>query len=117
MSLNQPSVATVEREGEAVTVTPLGSYAAAYETGLLKELSELLDRLVEQEGCRELRLDLAHLNFTCASFRALLIGLHKKLAQRGGRLVAVNLSPTIYQQFDRLRLTKLIDLRQADSSE
>jgi anti-sigma B factor antagonist len=56
-------------------------------------------------------MDLGNVTYLNSSALGLLLRLHKRLRDRGGRLVVSNLAPQVYEVFEVTRLNTLLDIR------
>jgi anti-anti-sigma factor len=70
-------------------------------------------RLRGERKQHHLLLDLSEVRLPSAGGLGALVGLHKKLRQRGGRLVLLNVQPWTYEVFALTRLTEVLDVRVA----
>lgn len=72
------------------------------------------DELTEVATCAgpaELRLDFTGVDYFGSLVLAKLVGLHKRMAQAGGRLLVVNLEPHLFELFQVTRLATLLSVR------
>jgi len=58
-------------------------------------------------------LDLSRVRLPTAGGLGALVGLHKQIRDRGGRLVLLNVQPWAYEVFAVTRLTEVMDVRAA----
>ncbi len=61
-----------------------------------------------QEKC--LVLNFEHVQFMSSAFLGLLVKVHKRVIEAGGRLQLYNLDPKIYKVFEITKLTKVFDI-------
>jgi anti-sigma B factor antagonist len=80
---------------------------------MAKELFALADTL----GTRELRLDFGNVEYLQSSALGKLVGLAKKIATAGGRLVLCNIHDDVYKAFTVTNLDKLFTIERVKSSE
>jgi anti-sigma B factor antagonist len=83
----------------------------AFEEGNLQRVSEQLVRLAEDLTGQELHLDLDSVKYLGSMGLAKLVALHKKVRARDGRLVLVNVDPSVLEVFQITHLHKVLDLR------
>jgi anti-anti-sigma factor len=74
-------------------------------------VEEHLLALVGSFPAGRLELDLGNVTYLNSSALRLLLRLHKRLRDRGGRLVVANLAPQVYEVFEVTRLHTLLDIR------
>jgi anti-anti-sigma factor len=70
-----------------------------------------LDRLVKAVGQRLLYVDLGQVRWLTSEQIGGLVGLHQRLRAQGGHLILGQVNPFVYEVFDRMRLTRLLDIR------
>ena len=70
-----------------------------------------LGRLVEAVGQRDLYVDCSQVRWLTSGQIGGLVGLHKRLRARGGHLILGRVNPSVYEVFDRMQLTRLLDIR------
>ena len=70
-----------------------------------------LGRLVEAVGQRQLYVDLGQVRWLTSGQIGGLVGLHKRLRAQGGHLILSRVNPFVYGVFDRMQLTRLLDIR------
>jgi hypothetical protein len=68
-------------------------------------------RLVDTVGQRNLYVDFDQVPGLTSGQIGGLLGLHKRLRVRGGHLILGRVNPSLYEVFDRMRLTRLLDIR------
>ena len=73
----------------------------------------LRERLVEliEAGRHNLALDLGNVRFLTSTLIEALLGLHRQLKPRGGRISLHNLTPPVAEVIAVLRLTDVLDVR------
>jgi hypothetical protein len=67
--------------------------------------------LVDTVGQRNLYVDFDQVPGLTSGQIGGLLGLHKRLRARGGHLILGRVNPSLYEVFDRMRLTRLLDIR------
>jgi anti-sigma B factor antagonist len=77
----------------------------------IQELGRELFRLVEVDGCRNLLLNFASVDFLSSAALGKLITLNKKVRMHGGKLMLSNLRPEILSVFALTRLCELFDIK------
>jgi anti-anti-sigma factor len=70
-----------------------------------------LCRLVEAVGQRQLYVDFSQVRWLTSEQIGGLVGLHQRLRAQGGHLILGRVNPFVYEVFDRMRLTRLLDIR------
>ncbi len=70
-------------------------------------------RLPDEPAAVRLYLDLSGVRIPTAGALGSLIGLHRDLRARGGRLVLLNVQPLAFEVFTITRLTEVLDVRAA----
>ena len=75
---------------------------------------ERLFSLIEEVQQTQLSLDFGNVNFISSLGLAMLLALHKRLAESGRRLAIVNLQPLVYEVFSVTRLNTMLDVRQQE---
>ncbi len=78
---------------------------------------ERLLRLADELGPRGLHLDLAAVRFLSSTGLGKLVGLHHRVAARGGRLTLTRVSPLVYEVFEITRLVRLLDVHRGGDAE
>ena len=77
----------------------------------VQDLGEQLFRLVEEQGQRNLHLDLSDVRFVPSMGLGKLVALNKKVRGVGGHLALVNVPASVYEAIQATRLDKLLDVR------
>jgi anti-anti-sigma factor len=62
---------------------------------------------------RAVVLNLAEVSFLTAGGLGKLVALHKELLARGGSLILCNVDAEVYQVFELVRLTEVLDVRRS----
>jgi anti-anti-sigma regulatory factor len=70
-----------------------------------------LRRLVDTVGQRQLYVDFSQVQRLTSGQIGGLVGLHKRLRARGSFLILGWVNPFVYEVFDRMQLTRLLDIR------
>lgn len=91
----------ISREGNQVVLTPQQDIVASVSAEIRKLLKEQID-----QGCKELVLDMQHVEMIDSMGIGLLIAAHNSLNKNGGELKAINLSQDLMSLFKNMRLDK-----------
>ena len=75
-------------------------------------VEQQLNHLIEPQDRRKLFLDFTNVTFFASRGVVLLLSIRKKLESMGGQLILANLSPSVLDVFQTLRLDKVFDIRQ-----
>ncbi len=78
---------------------------------MINQIGERLGELIETEDGRRILLDFDKVEHLSSAALGMLITLNKKLSERNGRLVLVNIRPQIYEVFKITRLNKLFNIQ------
>lgn len=100
------------RDLEDGTLVKLSNRDLSKET--LPVLVEDLIELVMESGRPNLYLDLENIRLMASVVLGKMVALNTQLGGRGGRLILVNVDPSVYQQFQATRLTEVLDVRRAE---
>jgi len=76
----------------------------------IRELEAALLSAVQKNEDRKLVLNFEHVQFMSSAFLGLLVKVHKRVIEAGGRLQILNLDPKIYKIFEITRLTNVFDI-------
>lgn len=76
----------------------------------IRELQESLLKVVEENEDKKLILNFSNVQFMTSALLGLLVRIHKKVREAGGRLQLSNLDPNIYKVFEITQLTKVFDI-------
>ncbi len=78
---------------------------------MINQIGERLSELADAEDNPRILLDFDHVEHLSSAALGMLITLNKKLSERNGRLVLVNIRPQIYEVFKITRLNKLFNIQ------
>lgn len=78
--------------------------------GQIRELQEAFRAVIEKNEDKKLVLNFANVTFMTSAVLGLLIRIHKKVCESGGRLQLSNLDPNIRKVFEITQLTKVFDI-------
>ena len=78
------------------------------EEGHIKELEESIMSVVEKR--QNMLLDFCNVRFMSSAFLGLLVKIHKRICERGGKLELCNIKPEIYKVFEITQLNKVFDI-------
>jgi anti-anti-sigma factor len=78
----------------------------------IRDLEADLMSIIANTGEKKLILDFEHVHFMSSAFLGLLVKVHKRVIDVGGRLQLYNLDPKIRKIFEITRLTKVFDIVQ-----
>jgi anti-anti-sigma factor len=109
MDLNEP-VITVGY-GTDVTIATFNEPTILDEPQIRELEAELLS-IIASNGEKRLILDFEHVHFMSSAFLGLLVKVHKRVIEAGGRLQLYNLDPKIHKIFEITKLTKIFDIVQ-----
>lgn len=73
------------------------------------EIRDKVDRKFYKSACKDMVVDFSDVTFMDSSGIGLLIGRYKNVKEKGGKMYAVNLNPSIKRMFDMAGLRKIID--------
>ena len=76
----------------------------------IRDLQESLLKVVEENEDKKLILNFSNVQFMTSALLGLLVRIHKKVREAGGRLQLSNLDPNIYKVFEITQLTKVFDI-------
>jgi anti-sigma B factor antagonist len=103
---------TAHRLGD-LTVIEMNT-PALMDPRIIDAISQALNRLVEEENCRQIVLDLERVQFVSSQALGLIITLHRKLnGLRHSSLVLCGLSPRFVELLSITRLDRLLTIRQS----
>jgi len=83
--------------------------------GVIQEAGVELYRLVEDQRCCRLLLDLGTLDYVASMGLGKLIVLNKKATSGGGKLVLCNMNSSVREAFHLAKLDRLFDIRDWDA--
>lgn len=76
----------------------------------IRKLQESFQAVIEKNDNKRLVLNFANVRFMTSAFLGLLIRIHKKVCESGGRLQLSNLDSNIHKVFEITQLTKVFDI-------
>jgi anti-anti-sigma factor len=76
----------------------------------IRRLERALLPIVRQNEQRRLVLNFQNVRFMSSSFLGLLVKVHKRVIELGGRLQLFNLDPKIHKVFEITQLVKIFDI-------
>jgi anti-sigma B factor antagonist len=76
----------------------------------IRQLRESLEPVVERNDDGEIILNFANVQFMSSAVLGLLVRIHKRISERGGRLRLVNLDPSLRKVFEITQLTRIFDI-------
>jgi anti-sigma B factor antagonist len=95
--------------GTDVTIATFGAEAILEEQQFRELEAELLS-IVQQNEQKKLILNFENVQFMSSAFLGLLVKVHKRVIEAGGRLQLYNLDPQIHKVFEITKLTKVFDI-------
>jgi len=104
----EQSSVTVERGTDTTFVTL--NEERIVEPAQIASLSDAILPVAEDLGERKLVLNFGNVQFMSSAVLGLVIRIHKKVAEQGGRLEIWNLEPKLRQVFEITRLTEILDI-------
>ena len=78
--------------------------------GHIKELQESILSIVEQAKRRDMLMDFCNIQYMSSAFLGLLVKIHKRISERGGKLELCNINPQIYKIFEITQLNKVFEI-------
>jgi len=79
----------------------------------IKKLEAALTPVITRNEEKKLVLNFENVRFMSSAFLGLLVKVHKRVIEAGGRLQLMNLDPKIYKVFEITQLTKIFDIVRA----
>ena len=76
----------------------------------IRELQESFKSIIEKNQDKELILNFANVKFMTSALLGLLVRVHKKVCELGGRLRLSNLDPNLRKVFEITQLTKIFEI-------
>jgi anti-sigma B factor antagonist len=80
------------------------------EEAQIRELQRSLEPVIEKNKDNQLVLNFANVNFMTSAMLGLLVRIHKRVNERGGRLELRNLDKNLYKLFQITQLTKVFNI-------
>jgi anti-anti-sigma factor len=110
----QPKESRMKVEyGRDVTLVTLDTEVILEEQQIRRLKGELLS-VVKRNEDKRLILNFENVRFMSSAFLGLLVKVHKRLIEAGGRLQLCHLDPKIYKVFEITRLTKVLEILQPE---
>ena len=76
----------------------------------ISRLRESLEPVIEKNQEGQLLLNFVNVRFMTSAMLGLLVRVHKKVSERGGKLKLCNVTPGIRKVFEITKLTKVFDI-------
>ena len=76
----------------------------------IRELKEALEPIIEKTEDNKLILNFSNVNFMTSALLGLLVRVHKKVCESGGRVQLTNLDSNLHRIFEITQLTKVFDI-------
>jgi anti-sigma B factor antagonist len=76
----------------------------------ITKIRESLEPVIERNQDGQLLLNFVNVKFMTSAMLGLLVRVHKKVSERGGRLRLCNVAPGIRKVFEITKLTKIFDI-------
>jgi len=76
----------------------------------IKELREALEAVIEKNESKKLILNFVNVKFMTSAVLGLLVRVHKKVVELGGKLQLSNLNSNLRRVFEITQLTKVFDI-------
>jgi anti-anti-sigma factor len=76
----------------------------------IRGLQESFKEVIEKNDGKKLILNFDNVNFMTSAFLGLLVRIHKKLCEQGGRLQLSNLDSNLRKVFEITQLTKVFEI-------
>ena len=76
----------------------------------IRELQESFGPIIEKNEEKELILNFVKVKFMTSALLGLLVRIHKKVCELGGRLRLSNLDPNLRKVFEITQLTKIFEI-------
>jgi len=80
------------------------------EEAQIRELQKSLEPVIEKNKDNQLVLNFANVNFMTSAMLGLLVRIHKRVNERGGRLELRNLDKNLHKLFQITQLTKIFNI-------
>jgi len=76
----------------------------------IRELQESFEPIIENSQDKKMILNFVNVKFMTSAFLGLLVRVHKKLCEQGGRLQLSNLDSNLRKVFEITQLTKVFEI-------
>ena len=80
------------------------------EEAQIRELQKELEPVVDKNNQNQLVLNFANVSFMTSAMLGLLVRLHKRVNEHGGKLELRNLDKNLYKLFEITQLTKVFNI-------
>ncbi|MBN1807329.1 MAG: STAS domain-containing protein [Sedimentisphaerales bacterium] len=80
------------------------------EDAQIRDLQKELEPVIEKNSENKLVLNFANVSFMTSAMLGLLVRIHKRVNERGGRLELRNLDENLHKLFEITQLTKVFDI-------
>jgi len=80
------------------------------EEAQIRELHKSLESVIEKNKDGQLVLNFANVRFMTSAMLGLLVRIHKRVGERGGKLELRNLDQNLYKLFEITQLTKVFNI-------
>jgi anti-sigma B factor antagonist len=107
MASNEPAITV--GYGTDVTIATFNELSIVDEQQIRNIETELL-AIIAGNDEKRLILDFQNVEFMSSAFLGLLVRVHKRVIEAGGRLQLYNLDPKIHKVFEITRLTKIFEI-------
>ena len=109
MLMEQEQSRIIVEYGMDVTIVTLTQERIVDEEQI-RELQESFEPVIEKNQDKELILNFVNVKFMTSAFLGLLVRIHKKLCEQGGRLRLSNLDSNLRKVFEITQLTKVFEI-------
>jgi len=80
------------------------------EEAQIRELHKSLESVIEKNQENQLVLNFANVRFMTSAMLGLLVRIHKRVGERGGKLELRNLDKNLHKLFEITQLTKIFNI-------
>jgi len=80
------------------------------EESQIRELQNSLEPVIDKNKEKQLVLNFANVNFMTSAMLGLLVRIHKRVGERGGKLELRNLDKNLRKLFEITQLTKIFNI-------
>ncbi len=109
MLMEQKSSKIIAEYGQGVTFVTFVDERIVDEEQI-RELKESLEPIIEKNEGGKLILNFSNVNFMTSALLGLLVRVHKKVCELGGRMQLSNLDSNLRRIFEITQLTKVFDI-------
>ena len=81
------------------------------EESQIRDLQKELEPVVDKNNENQLVLNFSNVQFMTSAMLGLLVRIHKRVSERGGKLELRNLDNNLQKLFEITQLTKIFDIR------